>query len=213
MLQFRANGRPIRLLCLGAHCDDIEIGCGGTLLRLAEEQEVAARWVVFSGDPARQAESRKAAGLFLSGAVEREVETLAFKESFLPWQAEEVKLHFETLKSWAPDVIFTHFGGDAHQDHRLISELTWNTFRSHLILEYEIPKYEGDLGNPSVFLPLPRRIAERKVEALLELFPSQKSRAWFSADTFQALMRLRGVQCNAREGLAEAFHCKKAVIV
>ena len=212
MLRFQAIGRPIRLLCLGAHCDDIEIGSGGTLLRLTEEYEVAVRWMTFTGEPARQAESLSAAHRLLSAATELQIDHLSFKESVLPWHGEAVKDQFERLKPWEPDVIFTHFGGDAHQDHRLISELTWNTFRSHLILEYEIPKYDGDLGNPSMFVPLTTAMAEYKVETLLESFPSQTRRPWFSADTFQALMRLRGIQCAAKEGVAEAFYCKKAVL-
>jgi LmbE family N-acetylglucosaminyl deacetylase len=141
------------------------------------------------------------------------VQLHAFRESYFPWQGAEIKDAFEALKrSFAPDLVLTHWGGDAHQDHRTLAELTWNSFRDHLVLEYEIPKYDGDLGRPSLYVPLSRAEAEGKVQALMEHFGSQRSRGWFTPDTFFALLRLRGVECNAAEGFAEAFHCRKWVI-
>lgn len=212
--QVRAGGRdPLTVLCLGAHADDIEIGCGGTVLRLAAETPgLAVRWVVFSGDRERQAEARLSASSFLDGIADTEVRTLDFRESFFPANLAAIKEEFEALKDLRPDLILTHHKLDHHQDHRVVAELTWNTFRDHLILEYEIPKYDGDLGNPNLFVPLPSRLGQRKVEALMHHFPSQRQRQWFSPDTFLGLMRLRGIQCNAAEGLAEAFHCPKAVL-
>ena len=205
---------PLRILCLGAHSDDIEIGCGGTLLRLLEERRgCSVDWVVMSGTPARQAEARASAAAFLTNAAARNVVIKSFRESYFPYVAAEIKDCFETLKpSLAPDVIFTHRLRDRHQDHRLIAELTWNTYRNHLILEYEIAKYEGDLGTPNVFVPLSRATADRKVALLLEHFTSQAGRTWFRPDTFHGLMSVRGVECNAVDGRAEAFHAHKVVI-
>jgi LmbE family N-acetylglucosaminyl deacetylase len=204
---------PIRILCLGAHSDDIEIGCGGAILRLlAERPGSTVDWVVFSSNPEREIEARASAADFLVGAATRHVTVKAFRESYFPYIAAEIKEFFETLKATAPDVVFCHHRHDLHQDHRLVSELTWNTFRDHLVLEYEIAKYEGDLGRPNVFIPLPRALADRKVELLLRHFASQARRTWFHADTFQGLMTIRGVECNAAEGRAEAFHARKLVL-
>lgn len=208
-----ARSHPFRLLCLGAHCDDIDIGCGAAVMRLAEAiPGLQVRWVVFTGSPQRQAEARAAATAFLTG-VEARVETLSFRESFLPQQWGAVKEEFERLKAeFNPSVVFTHFKHDHHQDHRIVAELTWNTFRDHLVCEYEIPKYEGDLGNPALFIPVSRAQAERKVDILLSCFGSQRGRAWFDRDTFLGLMRIRGVNCNAPSGFAEAFHLRKLVV-
>jgi len=213
-LRFAGNGQPLRVLCLGAHCDDIEIGCGASILRLLEGMaEVSVRWVVFSGSPARQQEARNSASDFLEGLRDQEIILHGFRESFFPAQAEGIKEEFERIKrSYNPSLIFTHYKEDHHQDHRVLAELTWNTFRDHLILEYEIPKYEGDLGNPNIFVPVSRNLAERKTAAILHHFKTQHSRRWFSADTFMAMMRLRGVNANAPSGLAEAFHCRKMVL-
>lgn len=201
------------MLCLGAHADDIEIGCGGTILRLAAgTPALAVRWVVFSGDPERQAEAQRSAASLLDGIADVEISTLGFRESYFPTEFAAIKEEFEALKPLRPDLILTHHRRDYHQDHRMIAELTWNTFRDHLVLEYEIPKYEGDLGNPNLFVPLSRQLGQRKIESLMRHFPSQQQRQWFSPDTFLGLMRLRGMQCNAAEGLAEAFHCSKAVL-
>lgn len=207
------QARQLRLLCLGAHCDDIEIGCGATILRLlAQCPGARVRWVVFTGSAIRHDESRAAAGLLLAGASERQVDLLDHRESFLPQSWGAVKEEFERIKaSFAPTLILTHSHNDHHQDHRLVSELTWNTFRDHLIWEYEIPKYEGDLGNPNLFVPVSRPQAEAKVAALMECFASQRQRHWFDPATFLGLMRLRGIGCNAPSGYAEAFTVRKMV--
>ncbi len=215
MLGFAGLPQPLRLLCLGAHPDDIEIGCGGSLLRLAAEQpRMSVRWIVFSGSERRQAEATGAARDFLAGVADSEVRVLGFRDGFFPSQHAEIKDAFEQLKrDWRPTLVLTHYRDDLHQDHRLIAELTYNTFRDHLVWEYEVPKYDGDLGNPNLFLPLSREQCRRKVALLLEHFPSQRERAgWFTEETFFALMRLRGLGCNAPSGLAEAFYCRKAVV-
>lgn len=204
-----ANARPT-VLCLGAHCDDIEIGCGATLARWAREYPGARFvWAVFAGEPERAQESRAAAARLI-GNAEIELRFFGFPDRYFPTQAEALKRTFDELKgSVSPDVIFTHQLDDRHQDHKLVAELTWNTFRSHLILEYEIPKYEGDLGRPNVFVPLEASELDAKVHCLMECFPSQRTRAWFTADTFRALARLRGIECGAPAGFAEAFHGRK----
>jgi LmbE family N-acetylglucosaminyl deacetylase len=204
---------PLRVLCLGAHSDDIEIGCGGTMLRLLKERPGSSvEWVVFSATPERAAEARASAADFLAQAGTSNVTVKAFRESYFPYVAAEIKEFFETLKTSAPDLIFSHHRHDLHQDHRLIAELAWNTFRNHLIFEYEIAKYEGDLGTPNVFVPLSRATAERKVELLLGHFETQSGRGWFRADTFHGLMSVRGVECNAADGRAEAFHARKVIL-
>jgi LmbE family N-acetylglucosaminyl deacetylase len=200
------------VLCLGAHCDDIEIGCGGTLLQLIEKGAMASvKWVVFASDEVRKQEALKSAGQFLDGAPRQEVLILDFPDAFLPFKAAEVKQFFEGLKDFQPDVVFTHFRDDRHQDHRLISDLTWNTFRNHLILEYEIPKYDGDLGSPNCFSPLTEAQAQKKVDVLLGSFESQRSKHWFEAETFQALMRLRALECAHPGRYAEAFYVRKYI--
>jgi LmbE family N-acetylglucosaminyl deacetylase len=206
--------RPLRLLCLGAHADDIEIGCGGTVLRLVEERPgLAVRWVVFSGGPERQREARAAAAAFLAGAGEAEVETHAFRDGYFPWVGAEVKDAFERLKDeFEPDLVLTHFKADAHQDHRLVADLTYNTWRNHLILEYEIPKMEGDIGNPAVFVALTEAQVRRKVDALMTHFGTQRNRGWFAPETFTGLMRLRGINASSPTGWAEAFHCRKLLL-
>ena len=207
-------GAPLSLLCLGAHCDDIEIGAGGTILRLLGERPGSSvRWVVFSSDAARAGEARRSAAEMLAQAGHAQVEVLEFRESFFPHQAAAIKEQFERLKtSVKPDLVLTHRPADLHQDHRTLGELTWNTFRDHLILEYEIPKYEGDLGQPGVFVPLSAAVARRKLELIVKHFPSQAGRRWFKAENFEALLRLRGIECNAPDGFAEAFHARKLVL-
>lgn len=202
---------PLKILCLGAHCDDIEIGSGGALLRLLGERPGSSvHWVVFASNPEREREARASAAEFLSGAGRANVVVKSFRESYFPFGAAEIKDDFERLKGdMDPDLVFTHHLADRHQDHRLIAELTWNTFRNHFVAEYEIPKYEGDLGAPNLFFPLPESIARRKIELILRHFPSQAGRAWFRPETFEAVLRLRGVECNAPEGWAEGFHCRK----
>jgi len=210
-----AGGRGLRrLLALGAHSDDIEIGCGATILRLVQEYpDLEVHWVVFSAHGARADEARASAESLLSDAVRREIVVESFRDGFLPYDGAAVKDRFETLKTQIdPDLILTHYGRDAHQDHRLVSELTWNTFRNHLILEFEIPKFDGDLGQPSVFVQLSEDLVRRKVEHLHQHFPSQHGRQWFSEDLFRSLMRLRGMECNAESSHAEAFYSRKILI-
>lgn len=201
------------VLCLGAHSDDIEIGCGGTLLYLkAALPRLRVHWVVFSASGRRSQEAAKSAELFTEGC-ERQVVLKNFRDGFLPYSGGEVKDFFEALKTQvSPDLIFTHWRGDAHQDHRLVSELTWNTFRDHLILEYEVPKYDGDIGRPNLFVPLDRPLCENKVGYLFQAFDSQRSKRWFDRETFLGLMRIRGMESNSPSGYAEAFHAHKIVI-
>ena len=213
-LSFADSGsKPLNVLCLGCHSDDIEIGCGGTILRLAQQYPNALfHWVVFSAIGVREAEALHGASLFVESASLRGPFLKSFRDGFMPFAGAEVKSVFEELKSVAPDLVLTHYRKDAHQDHRLISELTWNTFRDHLILEYEIPKYDGDLGQPNFYVPLPDGIYEKKVRCLMEAFGSQRSKRWFQESTFLGLMRVRGMECNAQSGYAEAFHCRKVVM-
>jgi LmbE family N-acetylglucosaminyl deacetylase len=204
---------PLKLLCLGAHADDIEIGCGGTVLRLtAEVPELVVRWIVFSSAGPRGAEARNSAAAFLENVAEKQIEVLGFRDGYFPFQGTDVKDCFEAVKrDFDPSIVLTHWQGDAHQDHRLVAELTHNTFRDHFVLEYEIPKYDGDLGNPTFFVPLTQVQLRRKVETISRHFPSQRGRSWFSDETFLAMARLRGVGCNAPEGVAEAFYARKIV--
>jgi LmbE family N-acetylglucosaminyl deacetylase len=205
---------PLEILCLGAHSDDIEIGCGGTLLRLlAERPGCHVTWVVLSASPEREKEARASAEAFLGDAGSSRVIVRSFRESFFPYDGAEIKVYFEELKSIVPpDLILCHRRSDEHQDHRTVAQLTWNTFRNHVIAEYEIPKYEADLGQPTVYVPLSAETSERKIELLMEHFGSQRSRSWFRAETFRGLMAIRGVECNAPDGMAEALHVRKLVL-
>lgn len=212
MLQFRLDTaqRPPTILLVGAHCDDIEIGCGGAVQRLVSHYPGAKFvWVTLSSDAERARETRAAAALLLEGATTTVVRIEEFKGSYFPHCGPALKDYFETLKVFEPDLILTHCRHDLHQDHRVTNELTWNTFRDHTILEYEIPKFDGDLGSPGVFFALTRAEMKRKCDILLECFPSQLQRQWFTRDTFEAIARLRGIECNAPEGYAEAFYCRK----
>jgi LmbE family N-acetylglucosaminyl deacetylase len=204
----------LTVLCLGAHPDDIEIGCGGTILRLAERySDTVFQWAVFSASEDRGDEAQRAAALFAGPTRLRGPLLKTFTDGFMPFEGAEVKAVFEELKqAISPDLIFAPYRKDAHQDHRLIAELTWNTFRDHLILEYEIPKYDGDLGQPSVFVPLEAEVCQRKVRYIMDAFQSQSSKRWFQESTFLSLMRLRGMECNAPSGYAEAFYCRKLVL-
>ena len=203
----------LTILCLGAHCDDIEIGCGGTLLHLkAAFPRIRFHWVVSSASGHRGREAAKGAELITAGC-EKEVVLQDFKDGFLPYSGAKVKDYFEEMKGQVnPDLIFTHWHGDAHQDHRLLSELTWNTFRNHLILEYEIPKYDGDIGRPNLFVPLEAPLYEDKVNYLFKAFASQCGKRWFDRQTFLGLMRIRGVESNSASGFAEAFHVRKIIV-
>jgi LmbE family N-acetylglucosaminyl deacetylase len=207
--------RPeLNVLCVGAHCDDIDIGCGGALLNLlATHRQVSVAWVVFSGDAGRVSELERSARSFLAQAARREIVTHDFRDGFFPAHYAPIKEAFESLKSSAPpDLIFTHRRDDRHQDHRVVAELTWNTFRDHVILEYEVPKFEGDLTTPNVYVTLSDEDIERKVHILTESYESQRTKRWFTAETFRALARLRGIESNAPSGWAEGFHAPKLLL-
>lgn len=212
MLEFRPDTErhPLTILLVGAHCDDIEIGSGGAVQRLVSLHPNARFvWVTLSSDGQRADETCAAASRLLAGTTDPVILIEEFKGSYFPHCGPALKDYFETLKAFKPDLIFTHYRHDLHQDHRVINELTWNTFRDHTILEYEIPKFDGDLGTPNVFFALTRAEMKRKCDILLECFPSQLQRQWFTRDTFEAIARLRGIECNAPEGFAEAFHGRK----
>ncbi len=206
--------RPYTILLLGAHSDDIEIGCGGTILKLlAEHDNIHVHWVVFSGSQSRINEAQNSAELFLKGAAAKHVVIKDFQDGFFPFVGAEIKAVFEQLKrEVAPDLIFTHYRDDAHQDHRLISSLTWNTFRRHTILEYEIPKYDSDLGSPNMFVQLDDALCRSKTDYLIESFVTQTEKHWFSEDTFMSLLRLRGIQASGPTTYAEAFYCRKLML-
>jgi len=208
------GSRLSRLLCLGAHSDDIEIGCGGTVLKLLErDADLHVDWVVLSAEGERADEARAGAARFLERAKSARVDVRAFEERYFPYRGAAIKRFFDELGgSLAPDLVFTHRLADRHQDHHLVAELTWNTFRDQLILEYEIPKYEGDLGQPNVFVHLERDTAQRKVDAIRETFASQRGRHWFSEETFWSTLRLRGIESRAPSGYAEAFSGPKLVL-
>lgn len=209
----QAPEEPLSILCLGAHSDDIEIGCGATILTIAERRpSVTFDWVVFSANGVRKQEANCAAQRFAGPAL-RSATVYDFPDGYLPYHGRKVKSTFEQIKRQVfPDLILCPHACDAHQDHRLISELTWNTFRNHTILEYEIPKYDGDLGRPNVFVPLTNTASRAKVDSLLEVFQSQRARKWFTSEVFLGLMRIRGMECNSPSGYAEAFHARKIVL-
>lgn len=208
----RPGGDPLNVLCLGAHCDDIEIGCGGTLLSiLAAQAQVNVVWRVFCSSADRAEEAREGATRICAAAASLEIDILDFRDGFLPYEGAAVKGCFESKKgSFEPDIVFTHHRDDRHQDHRVVSDLTWNTYRNHLVLEYEIPKWDGDLGSPNFFVPLAQEIATAKIETILSIYASQRDKAWFEEDLFRSLMRIRGMECNAESRLAEAFYVRKA---
>jgi LmbE family N-acetylglucosaminyl deacetylase len=213
-LGLRAPDGPLTMLALGAHADDIEIGCGGTLMRLQQLYKgLHVHWFVIGcEDEARAREAERSAHALL-GTEAVDVRLGRHPDAFFPYHGGEVKRDFERLKAEVePAVIFTHYRHDLHQDHRLVCELTWNTYRDHLILEYEVPKYDGDLGSPNLFVHLDEAVAERKIAHVLEHFPSQTTRRWFTADLFRALMRIRGMESNSPSGLAEAFYSRKLVL-
>jgi LmbE family N-acetylglucosaminyl deacetylase len=202
------------VLCLGAHSDDIEIGCGGTLLELiAANPRLSVQWCVFSGGEVREPEARKSAERFLDNVDNKSVEIYDFRDSFFPDQWGRIKETIARMaKQLQPDLIFSHRLEDRHQDHRVIAELTWCAFRNHFILEYEIPKYEGDLGQPNFFCPLSEHVCEKKIVTVVECFQSQSDKPWFDAELFRSLMRLRGSECGSPSRYAEAFGCRKATM-
>jgi LmbE family N-acetylglucosaminyl deacetylase len=205
---------PLRILCLGAHANDIEIGCGGLILSLLRRSAaVEVDWVIFSGSSERCREAQHSASLFLEGATKKRILMKGFRDGFFPYEGADIKSVFEELKqTLSPDIVLTHYRDDRHQDHRVLSDLAWNTFRDHLVLEYEVPKYDGDLGTPNCFVPLDRSTCARKVEYLTAAFGSQRDKHWFTEETFLGLMRLRGMECRARDGYAEAFYARKALL-
>jgi|SRR5580704_12413051 LmbE family N-acetylglucosaminyl deacetylase len=207
-------GSARRILCLGAHSDDIEIGVGGTLLKLVEKRsDLEIWWIVFSAPGYREVEAQQSANDFLSGVTNREIRVGAFRESYFPSEWPAIKDWVEEIKAkFNPEIVFTHYRDDRHQDHRVLSDLAWNTFRNQLILEYEILKYDGDLGRPNVFIPLSEEQCARKIELLLKHFKTQSTKHWFTSDSFAAMHRIRGIECASKSGRAEAFYCRKLVV-
>jgi LmbE family N-acetylglucosaminyl deacetylase len=210
----QSEAAPRRVLAIGAHPDDIEIGCAGTILKLVEQGAISEmRWVVLSGDGERAREARRSAEALLERVPRSEVVVRDFPDGFFPYEGQRIKDFFEHLKDdFSPEVVFTHQRADLHQDHRLSCELTWNTFRDHLILEYEVPKYDGDMSAPNAFVPLEERLRRRKIDHLMSYFRSQVSKRWFREELFSSLLRLRGMECNSPSSYAEAFFCRKAVL-
>lgn len=215
LLTRRADSGPLKLLAIGAHSDDIEIGCGGTILKLIEQGSVAeVHWVVLTGERTRAEEAAQSADALLGDVPGRGVILKDFRDGYFPYDGAEIKGFFEELKAeLSPDLILTHQRSDLHQDHRVTCELTWNTFRDHLILEYEIPKYDGDMGAPNLFVPLDESLCRKKIDHLMTHFGSQLSKRWFKEDLFSGLLRLRGMECNSPTSYAEAFYCRKAMLM
>lgn len=207
-------GSMRRVLCLGAHSDDIEIGAGGTLLKLiGDVPDLEICWVVFSAPGPRAEEAGQSAEEFLDGVAHKQVKIGSFRESYFPSEWASIKEWFEEIRArFDPDVVFTHYRDDRHQDHQVLADLTWNTFRNHLILEYELLKYDGDLGQPNIFVPLSEQLSVRKRSLLLKHFKTQLTKHWFTSDTFAAMHRIRGIECASDTGLAEAFYCRKLVL-
>lgn len=204
------TSKPLSILCLGAHCDDIEIGCGGTILELADSRSINCTWVVFCSNDIRAVEAKQCAEKILENAKHQNIIIKDFRDGFLPYVGYEVKDFFEEIKQQeSPDLIFTHYRHDKHQDHRIVSELTLNTFRDHLILEYEIPKYDGDMGQPNCFMPVTEKNGKKKTSVIFKSYISQRDKNWFSEDLFQSLMRIRGMEINAVSNHSEAFYCNK----
>jgi LmbE family N-acetylglucosaminyl deacetylase len=217
MLKFKfatKKERTLKILCLGAHSDDIEIGCGGTMLRiLSENDNVEVHWIVFGSNEKRDDEAIASANAFLAKANKKEIMVENFKNGFFPYIGSEIKNYFEKLKKIvSPDIVFTHYRHDLHQDHRLVSDLTWNTFRDNFILEYEIVKYDGDLGVPNFFIHLNKKVCNEKIQCLMKFFKTQTGKDWFTEDTFLSMMRIRGIESKAPEKYAEGFYCRKGTL-
>ena len=210
----KSASSPIKLLCLGAHSDDIEIGCGGAILTLLKYySNVSVDWIVFSSSAERELEARESADLFLEGSLESNVVVKRYRDGFFPFHGDQIKEDFELLKKTpSPDLVLTHHRDDRHQDHRVVSDLTWNTFRDHLILEYEVPKYDGDLGHPNFFVPLEEHVCAKKITTIQKCFRSQKQKHWFDDLTFMSIMRLRGVESRSPTRYAEAFYSRKSLL-
>jgi LmbE family N-acetylglucosaminyl deacetylase len=210
---FGSDPPPRRVLAIGCHADDVEIGCGATLLALTREHpELEVTWVVLGAEGDRAAEARASAEGFLANAAHAQVFVHGFRDAYMPYYGESVKEAFEELKQVEPDLVLTHTRADLHQDHRLASELTWNTFRDHLVLEYEIPKVDGDLGTPNLFVPVTDEVAREKIERLVDSFATQRDKHWFDAEVFLGLMRIRGMECRSPSGYAEAYFARKVPV-
>jgi LmbE family N-acetylglucosaminyl deacetylase len=199
-----------RILCIGAHSDDVEIGCGGTILHILDQNpSVEVLWCVFSASGLRAHEALRGADLFLERARDRRVVLHEFADARFSDSAATIKGHFEAFKQFDPELIFTHRVEDAHQDHRLLGQLTFQTFRSQLVLQYEIPKFDGDLGHPNVYVTISADELARKCRYLQEAFATQQSKHWFDPDTFRGLARIRGLECASPTRFAEGFYCRK----
>jgi LmbE family N-acetylglucosaminyl deacetylase len=207
--------RRVRILCIGAHCDDIEIGCAGALQVLqARRERLLVDWVVLSSPPDRRAETGRAMRLLVRPACRGQLSCADFADGLFPAHYDAIKKFFESLKRSAhPDVIFCHERADRHQDHRVLNEMVWNTFRDHLVLEYEVPKWDGGLGQPNLYVPLSKAQARKKIDTLMKVYATQRRRDWFTPDTFEAMLRLRGLECRSSSGLAEAFHARKLQLI
>ncbi len=209
-LTLGTEGQPLKVLCLGAHCDDIEIGCGGTILELTKSRSIDCSWVVFCSNEIRAKEAQACAEAFLKDATHSDIRINSFRDGFLPYVGYEVKDYFESLKKDIdPDVVFTHYRNDKHQDHRLLSELALNTFRDHLILEYEIPKYDGDMGQPNLHIEIDEMLVQVKIDLIYNNYMSQQNKKWFDKDLFRSLMRIRGMEINSSSDYAESFYSHK----
>ena len=215
LLARREDGERLRLLAIGAHSDDIEIGCGGTILKLIEQEAVSeVAWVVLTGERTRAEEAAQSADALLASVPAKRVILKDFRDGYFPYDGAEIKEFFEELKAeLSPDVIFTHQRSDLHQDHRVTCELTWNTFRDHLILEYEIPKYDGDMGVPNFFVGLDESQCRRKIDHLMKHFAWQVPKRWFKEDLFSGLLPAPWDGCNSPTSYAEAFYCRKATLM
>src|SRR3990172_7628294 len=205
--------RNLKILCIGAHSDDIEIGCGGSILRLLSEYEYnEVYWVVLGSNGNRDKEAIRSANKFLADARKKKIIIKNFKNSFFPYVGNEIKKYFEkNLKKIAPEIIFTHYRYDLHQDHRMVSDLTWNTFRDQLILEYEILKYDGDIGRPNFFVHLSEEVCRKKIANIIDSFKTQRNKDWFTKDTFFSMLRIRGIESRSPEKYAEGFYCRKLI--
>lgn len=213
--QFQSsNDTGLNILALGAHCDDIEIGCGGTLLKIFDQYKIQQiKWIVFASNEQRKKEAINSAEAFLKDIPNKEIVVLNYRDAFLSASVFEIKEYFETIKKdFNPDLVFTHYRDDRHQDHKLLSDLAWNTFRSHLIFEYEIPKYDGDLGIPNCFFHIDSDLTNKKVDIILNSFISQQNKHWFDKETFLSLMRIRGMESASTTKYAEAFHVRKLIM-
>jgi LmbE family N-acetylglucosaminyl deacetylase len=211
-LKFLGKSPRLNVLCLGSHPDDIEIGCGGTVLRLAKRDGTQFYWSVLSGNAKRGKEAWEGANAFLENVKSKKIDIQQFRESYFPFVGAHIKDYFEKLKKeFSPDLVLTHYRNDAHQDHRLVSDLTWNTFRDHFILEYEVPKYDGDLGIPNFYVHLDEPLVQLKTSLISSIFKTQKEKHWFTEETFRSILRIRGVESNSPSKYAEAFHCRKIV--